>query len=171
MLGTRSADITIDMFEWRTEYSVQIAEIDAQHKRLFELAAELHLARSQGKAKAVLGQALSRLVEYTKSHFANEEEFMRRFGYPGIATHKVEHEQLTAQVIEFQERFERHEACLTYDLMVFLKSWLERHIKGSDQKYALHARRVAAGTEGAASTITPHPAAQASPRNAMLNRV
>lgn len=124
------------MFDWKPEYSVSIPAIDAQHKKLFALAGELHTAMCQGKGSAVLEQSLSRLVDYTKDHFAAEERLMEKYKYPGLAVHKVEHEKLTAQVVEFQEKFRRKQALLTVELMQFLKSWLEHHISGSDQKYA-----------------------------------
>lgn len=129
------------MFEWKPEYSVQIAEIDAQHQRLFALAANLHLAMSQGKGNAVLEEALSRLVNYTKAHFAKEEEFMRRHHYPATEAHKAEHEELTTQVLAFHGRFQRHEMVLTCDLLIFLKDWLDRHILHSDQAYAAFVRK------------------------------
>ena len=132
------------MFEWKPEYSVQIPAIDTQHQRLFALAAELHTAMAQGEGRIALQKGLNSLVDYTKTHFRDEEELMRKYGYPKFSDHKVEHEKLTAQVLEFQERFIRHEACLTIDLMMFLQTWLHRHIKGSDRKYAAHINSQAA---------------------------
>jgi hemerythrin len=128
------------MFEWKPEYSVQIPAIDAQHKKLFSLAAELHTAMSQGKGKSVLEPALARLVDYTKGHFSDEEQLMRRFNYSGVDDHKVLHDKLTARVLDFQSRFRQGEACLTVDLMVFLQDWLAHHINGSDQHYAADIR-------------------------------
>lgn len=128
------------MFEWKPEYSVQIPEIDAQHQRLFALAADLHAAMAEGKGKAVLAQSLAQLVDYTKVHFAAEERFMRQHGYPDTAAHKAQHDQLTAQVLELQNKFRAGNAALTLSLMMFLKNWLERHIAGSDQQYSAYIR-------------------------------
>jgi hemerythrin-like metal-binding protein len=132
------------MFEWKPQYSVQIPAIDAQHQRLFALAADLHLAMAQGKGKAILGQALANLVNYTKQHFADEEQFMRKHNFPEADAHKKQHEKLTEQVIDFQKQFANQKACMTVDLMIFLKTWLENHIARSDQKYAAHIRGKAA---------------------------
>jgi hemerythrin len=128
------------MFEWKSEYSVQIPQIDAQHQRLFALAEELHTAMSQGKARTVLEQSLAALVDYTKAHFAAEEQFMKQYGYPEAGEHKVEHDKLAAQVLSMQERFRAGEKTLSISLMVFLKNWLENHIAGSDQKYSAYIR-------------------------------
>jgi hemerythrin len=132
------------MFEWKQEYRVEIPEVDAQHQRLFALAEELHVARSQGKSKLILEQALRRLITYTKVHFAAEEKLMQSYGYAASAAHKREHDKLADQVVEFQNRFRQQDVCLGLDLMQFLKNWLEAHIKGSDQKYAAHIRSRAA---------------------------
>lgn len=125
------------MFDWKPEYSVKIPAIDAQHKRLFALAGELHAAMTKGQGAMVLEQALAKLVDYTKEHFAAEERLMEAYKYPELPAHRKEHEKLTAQVMEFQGKFQRKEALLTIGLMHFLKSWLEHHISGSDQKYAV----------------------------------
>ena len=128
------------MFEWKPEYSVQIPEIDAQHKRLFALAFELHEAMAQGKGRTVLEQSLAQLVDYTKVHFAKEEQFMGKYRYPELAAHKAQHDQLTAQVIELQKEFSAGNTMLTVSLMAFLKNWLEHHIAGSDQQYSVYIR-------------------------------
>lgn len=128
------------MFEWKPEFSVQIPEIDAQHQRLFALAAELHAALGQGKGYTVLEQCLAGLIDYTKVHFAAEEQFMGRYGYPQSVEHKVEHDKLTAQVLNLQKRFRAGENTLSLSLMIFLKNWLEQHIAGSDQQYSVYIR-------------------------------
>jgi hemerythrin len=137
--AARYADIS-GMFEWKPEYSVQIPEIDTQHQRLFELAGQLNSAMAAGKGKAVLGQMLGRLIDYTKVHFATEEKFMRQYGYPETETHRTQHEKLTAQVLEFQTQFQRGETKLTISLMSFLRNWLTQHIAGSDQRYSAFIR-------------------------------
>ena len=128
------------MFEWKPEYSVQIPEIDRQHQRLFQLAAQLNSAMAVGKGKGVLSQLLGGLIDYTKEHFATEERFMQQYQYPGLQVHQAEHQKLTAQVMEFQSRFERGEIRLSINLMTFLKDWLQNHIAGSDQRYSAFIR-------------------------------
>jgi hemerythrin len=128
------------MFEWKPEYSVHIPEIDAQHQRLFVLAAELHAAMAEGKGKAVLEQSLAQLVDYTKVHFAAEEQLMGQYRYPEAGAHKAQHDQLAAQVLDLQKKFRSGDTALTLSLMVFLKNWLERHIAGSDQQYSTYIR-------------------------------
>ena len=123
------------MFEWKDEYTVKVGSVDAQHRSLFGIAAELHAAMTAGKGKASLGKILDRLVQYTAMHFAHEERLMRLHEYLGLASHKAEHDALTAQVLQFQADFKSGRATMTVQLLMFLKDWLQTHIMGSDQKY------------------------------------
>jgi hemerythrin-like metal-binding protein len=124
------------MFEWKNDYSVNIASIDAQHKKLFAIAEELHEAMRTGQSKSVLTKILDRLVQYTVTHFAQEEGLMKLHGYPDFAAHKAAHEALKKQVVDFQSTFQAGEASISIELMTFLKDWLEKHIQGTDKRYS-----------------------------------
>lgn len=124
------------MFEWKPQYSVQIASIDGQHQNLFRLAGELHAAMSAGQGKPALERILDRLVQYTKVHFAHEERLMTIHGYPDVVAHAEQHRVLTQKVIDFQAEFESGRALMTLQVLHFLKDWLLNHIASSDQKYA-----------------------------------
>ncbi len=128
------------MFEWSNTYSVTIGSIDAQHQNLFAIARELHAAMISGQGKTALSRILDRLVQYTAAHFAHEERLMRTHNYPDFAAHKAEHDALTKQVLKFQEDFNAGRVAITVQLLQFLKDWLEKHIKGTDLKYAPHMR-------------------------------
>lgn len=134
----------MSLFQWEDKFLVGHTEIDAQHKRLFQLAAELHAAMAAGKAQAKLSETLNSLIAYTKMHFATEERLMLAHKYPDYAAHKSQHDKLTAQVIEFQKEFAAGRTVLTIDLMQFLKNWLAHHIGLTDQKVAEFLKKKAA---------------------------
>jgi hemerythrin len=124
------------MFEWQPHYSVNIGSIDAQHQNLFRIAGELHAAMSAGQGKNALARILERLVQYTARHFAHEERLMGLHGYPGLAAHRAEHQELTRRVLQFQTDYDAGRVAMTVELIHFLKDWLTHHIAGTDQKYA-----------------------------------
>lgn len=124
------------MFEWKDEYRVHVLSVDAQHQNLFRMAGELHAAMATGQARSVLAKTLDRLLQYTAMHFAHEERLMRIHNYPDLPAHQAEHEALTSQVLKFQADFQNGRTTVTIQLMYFLKDWLEKHIMGSDKKYA-----------------------------------
>jgi len=134
----------MSIFQWKEEFSVDHAEIDTQHKRLFQLADELHRAMTEGKGGAAVGQTLTNLVEYTKHHFACEERLMQLHDYPEYAEHKAFHDDLTARVLEFQRGFQAGRSVVTIELFQFLKDWLSHHIGDTDRKVSVYLKAQAA---------------------------
>lgn len=128
----------MSLMTWNdNEFSVNIKLLDTHHKRLFGLVNDLHDAMKQGGAKDILGKVFSELIDYTVYHFRAEEELFQKYGYPEYAQHKKEHEDLTKQVLELKDKFDKDKlmCVLTIETMDFLKDWLKNHICGSDKKY------------------------------------
>lgn len=123
------------LIDWKPDFSVGITEFDNQHKKLIELINKLHDAMRAGEGKKILSDILAELVNYTKVHFANEEKYFGQYSYPDINSHKLEHEKLTRQVIEFQRDYNDGKTSITIDVMNFLRTWLVEHIGGVDKKY------------------------------------
>jgi hemerythrin len=123
-------------FQWKPAYSVKVVALDSQHKKLFDLVNELHNAMSSGHGKDIVADVLSRLVDYTVTHFKAEEAVMEKHGYPGLQTHRAEHKALTDKVLAFKKEYEVGTSVVTPQLMLFLQQWLKNHIQGVDQRYS-----------------------------------
>lgn len=126
------------LFAWSDELSVGIQEIDEQHKVLVGLLNELHSAIAEHRGSAESRGILDRLAEYTRVHFAVEESLMRILGYQDHENHKHEHEMLTAQVVDLQQKLDAGKAAISFELLHFLKVWLTKHIHESDKRYGSH---------------------------------
>ena len=124
-----------ELFPWKETYKVNVKELDGHHQELVRQVNILHTAMVTGKGKETLGQILSKLLGYTSYHFAKEEELMTTTGYPDLAAHKLQHQELTGGVSEFQQEFMAGRAALSIEVMDFLKAWLVGHILGADKKY------------------------------------
>jgi hemerythrin len=122
-------------FTWDDKYSVGVREMDSQHKTLIDLLNELFEAMNANRSKEILGATLSKLVNYTKTHFAAEERLMEQHNYPDLAAQKREHVALTDKVIAFKQDFDAGKVSMSVQLTSFLKSWLVDHIAGADKKY------------------------------------
>jgi len=123
------------LLAWNDSFSVKVKTLDGQHKNLFETVNELHTAMTQGKAQAVTGAILKRLVRYTLDHFSWEEQAMEAAKYPGLAAHRTVHVDLTRQVQDFMARYERGEGAVNIELLSFLSDWLTKHILQQDREY------------------------------------
>jgi hemerythrin len=125
----------MSIFAWKDTYSIGVPEIDTQHRRLFSLADELYSAMNNGKGKPLVEKVLKNLIDYTKTHFAAEEQLMQRCKYPDYKPHKLKHDELTKQVLQLQRDFEEGKTALTIEVMQFLSTWLRQHIGGTDKRY------------------------------------
>jgi len=126
----------MSLMKWSSELSVNISEIDNQHKKLVDLINALHAAMISGKGKDVLEAIFSELIEYTKTHFSFEENLMGRHNYSDITSHKLAHKQLTEKVLGFYNDYKTGKIGLPVLIFSFLKDWLITHIAGTDKKYA-----------------------------------
>jgi hemerythrin len=124
------------LLTWNDSYSVKVKQFDDQHKKLIDMVNELHDAMKVGKGKEVLEKILSGLIQYTVTHFANEERLMKLHNYPNYEQHKKEHNLLTLQVSDVQKQYREGNAVITMAVMTFLKEWLQTHIQGTDKSYA-----------------------------------
>jgi len=138
------------VFEWTPEYSVNIPEIDREHRVLFGTVESLLQAMRAGEGKQRLGALLAEMIRYTAQHFTREEAFMAAAGFPELQAHRSQHAELSSVVLAFQQRFDRGETTMTIEVMQFLIFWLRRHTTGSDRRFgqfleAARDRRNAAG--------------------------
>jgi hemerythrin len=124
------------LMNWKEEYSVKVASIDQQHKKLVELINQLHDAMRAQKGRETIGKVLSELVSYTQSHFKSEETLMQTHKYPALEAHKLEHHMLVKKVSDFQKEVDSGKVTVTIDVMNFLRDWLQNHILGTDKKYS-----------------------------------
>ncbi len=124
------------LFEWSDKYSVNINEIDNQHKKIINIINGLHYAMKEGKGREALASILQSLIDYTKTHFTDEERLMNINGYPEFSKHRAAHENLVKQVLDFQQKFKDGNIMVSLELAGFLKDWLSKHILETDKKYA-----------------------------------
>ncbi len=126
------------MFTWQEKYSVRNAVIDEQHKGLFHAADELHAAMLRGAGRQVIGATLDALIDYTQTHFREEEQLMQKYKFPQYAQHKAEHDKFIRQAKGLKDGLSTGQAAITVSTMQFLNDWLKNHIIGLDTKIAQH---------------------------------
>jgi hemerythrin len=123
--------------QWDETLSVGVREIDAQHQRLLALINDLHEAMKEGKSREMLGQVVSRLKDYARTHFSTEEKFMRQTAFPGFEEHRIQHDKFIEKVLDFE--LEMNEGRTSpLEVARFLMDWYIRHVKGTDRLYAGH---------------------------------
>lgn len=122
-------------FEWDNSIALGIPTIDEQHKALFGMVNTLNDAIKNGDASEVVGEVIWNLVTYVTEHFSAEERLMLSCSYPGLAAHRVEHDQFVSRLQEIQGNFIKGRE-MGEDVLDFMVDWLVCHIKGTDQGYS-----------------------------------
>jgi len=126
----------MSLFVWDARYTLNIAEIDRQHRKLFALFNELYEAMQEGHGNEVIDDVLTRVVDYTAYHFATEEKLLHQYGYPEEAAHRAEHAKLTEQAKTLVGKHRAGNGQVAIATLKFLCDWLNNHILGSDKKFA-----------------------------------
>lgn len=122
--------------EWSEQYLLGLKEVDGQHEHLFDLVNQLHQAVVNGDDQSAAGKILDDLIDYTVEHFNTEEKMFLASQYPQYEEHKREHDVLTRQALEIQEKFRAKEITVTFELLDFLSDWLKNHTTDSDLQFA-----------------------------------
>ena len=115
---------------WSEEYATGDADVDEQHKQLFQYLADLEAHMESGIDAAYVKRLLDALGLYTRSHFCYEEICMRMKKCPVAEKNKEQHAKLLDAYTQFCQRFEVEGVSedLVQRLHDFLESWLINHI-------------------------------------------
>jgi len=131
-------------FRWTEAYRVNVAVLDEQHQKLFATVNELDQALREGKGSGVLDPVLDKLVDYAVVHFAAEEALMTQHDFPGLSTHRTQHEMFRQKIAVLLEDHKAAKAGVPVELMLFMQAWLKQHVLKADKQYSafLNARGV-----------------------------
>ncbi len=123
------------LIQWNDSFSVQVAEIDSQHKTLVNMVNGYYDAVVKKESQAGLAKLIQGLEAYTIKHFDTEERYFEKFDYADKAAHKRAHEDLKKKVKDLKDKVAKNQAVLSFEVGKFLTDWLTNHIKGTDKKY------------------------------------
>lgn len=120
--------------KWEDSLKIGIDAIDEHHRYLFDLTNDLFDVVAQKKGARDVARVLKALEMYTQVHFRAEERMMAHHGYPEEKSQHHQHRAFEAKLEEF--RAELHDNPLTaqFDVLLYLRDWLIRHIRVEDAK-------------------------------------
>ena len=121
--------------EWNDALSVGVEKIDKQHQTLIDILNLLYDKIQEGKDKFVIEIILSDLIDYTKYHFAAEEDYFEKLNYHDVEKHKKAHKGFVDKINKFYDDYKNNDAEISSKLLDFLKDWLINHIMVDDQSY------------------------------------
>lgn len=119
---------------WHERFSLGDAEIDAQHRRLFELVNLFDDAIKMGLTEE-LGRIFDDLIATTAQHFEFEEERMKDIGFAKCLEHERTHRELMKQVRDMRLKMKTGGYVSSKAMVRFLADWLTSHIVREDMEY------------------------------------
>jgi len=123
---------------WDNSLSVQIDEIDEDHRRLVELFNILNHSVVKGDDANYIEAVLEELLSCTIWHFRHEERLMLLYAYEGILEHKTEHQELIESARKLQQKFQTQGKSLSSEDIELLEHWLIGHILNTDMALGLY---------------------------------
>lgn len=133
----------MNLIDWCDDLSVDIEEIDEQHKELIRMINRLHRSTTAGdwsRQIVTMTDTLLGLIDYIQFHFATEEKYMIEYEYPEYETHNQEHSKFVTEVTSFSDAFKDGTSGLAEEMLSFLKEWYIRHITLTDIKFGVFLR-------------------------------
>lgn len=123
--------------KWEDRFSIHNNEIDAQHKKLFELAHKAYALEYKKTSRVEIREILSEFFEYMKVHFKDEESYMESIGYPGLEDHKKLHKKIIEELSKTIKSIHNvHD--MKEKLVIVAQDWLLSHILHDDMLIERH---------------------------------
>ncbi len=125
----------IEYLKWNESCSTGVAKLDDQHKKLLELLNRLLGSIKEGEETSNMGALLEDLFSFAVSHFNDEEEVMKRYGYEHLEEHKKEHDKIKLMVGRLYQNYLAGNMPETIEILEVITRWFENHLKNTDMKY------------------------------------
>ena len=119
---------------WDDSLSVDIQEIDEDHRKLVDLYNILKHSVVEGDATNYIEAVMEELISCTVWHFRHEERLMLKYGYDGFVEHKTEHQALIESAKALQQKLLQEDKPVSSEDIEFLEHWLIGHILGADME-------------------------------------
>jgi hemerythrin len=117
---------------WNLRHDTGIRIIEEQHEELLDVVDRLRRMIEEGAARDSVETLLGDLLACSERHFATEETYMSRFGYPDFPQHVSEHALMLTSLQELQAGFQESHQPLSMLVSTFMVGWLKHHISDGD---------------------------------------
>jgi len=125
----------MEIINWRNEFSVGVAEMDEQHKKLIGMINRLIEEQHNLTDQKTIAELLTEMTDYAQVHFRAEEYLMAEYGYDEKSNQEKMHQAFIEKTISFYSATDIGPNILSTALLDYLSTWLVSHILKEDMKY------------------------------------
>ena len=127
---------TMSEVKWNDRFNIGVEIVDRAHKKLFSIVGKLlSLTEDAEKQKHACQEGIKYFKSYTMKHFAEEEAYMRKIGYPDYEIHKSLHDNMqnhTLPALEQEMESQDYSAESIQHFLGICVGWLNAHIMIED---------------------------------------
>jgi hemerythrin-like metal-binding protein len=125
------------LLKWDPIYSVNVEELDEQHKKMFEIINRVYgLSENNLESQKSL-EIINELKEYGNYHLGTEEKYFKKFNYPEADSHIAQHNEYKKVISAMENNLQGSGGKKAYEeLKDFLQDWWLGHIQNVDQQYS-----------------------------------
>lgn len=132
------------IMNWDQTLDVGVEAMNSEHREILDAMNKIYDAHQAGQRGEVINALVGRLGSICVRHFADEERYMAKIGFPTLENHKLVHAKLLRDFSAHAAAIKAADGTVSDSFFAFLKFWLSAHIKGIDVKYGAHAKAAAA---------------------------
>ena len=142
-----------DLVVWDNSLTVGFDLLDDQHKKLVAMINELieGCKKGEAEAQAAILQTFEKVVDYTKTHFTEEEKYLAQVAYPDLEAQKKMHHQFLFEIVNLITEVDSGKTA-PITMAGFLKDWLLNHIAKADKQYLPYMKKI--GRKGINTFLT-----------------
>ncbi|MGW8192706.1 MAG: bacteriohemerythrin [Desulforhopalus sp.] len=125
----------MNIITWRESFSVGVAEMDTQHKKLIGMINRLIMEQKKVTHLETIADLLTDMTDYAREHFRAEEYLMAEYDYDRKSIQEQRHREFIDKTISFYSATDLGPNILSNALLEYLSSWLVGHILTEDMQY------------------------------------
>jgi hemerythrin-like metal-binding protein len=124
------------LLSWKPEYSVNEAELDSHHQKLFYLLNTAYENVMNSPEVDCVLPIIDELSKYIRYHLSAEEQYMRINEFHEIDAHIAKHREFTHTIEKLKTNYHGNNLEATQELIIVLGNWLLSHVITEDRKYS-----------------------------------
>ncbi len=123
---------------WNDSFSIGNETIDEQHQELIQIFNTAHDQMLTSQDTSTIGiNALVRMIEYCRYHFAYEEEYMEKIGYAKVQDHKEIHKKFYTTLNHNIQQLDQGVHILSSEYLKLAENWIVYHILNEDMQISM----------------------------------
>lgn len=127
--------------KWNDNFASGIAEIDKQHRTIFDIINLFQEELKVGRSQEELTKILKGCADYIKNHCQKEEQLMKKFSYPGETHHADDHLHFNLKLSNWYRQADLGNLVISQEIAADLANWNIQHTVLMDKEMGTYLRK------------------------------